>query len=169
MRGETMKKYWISMLVLLCAGVVFAATDVRRWFVDTRFVYERGSALSSEYLTEHAPGFSDHLKCILPWIVRIEVRHSFTENSYSSNHGTGVILQGGTVLTANHVLTENVKDGEIQVFLTLVDGRILTASVEEQGKRDWARLQINMEDEPMSLKDSPIVSAAVILMRQLNI
>ncbi len=74
--------------------------------------------------------------------VRIEVRHSFEGNGHKSNHGTGIILKGGKVLTANHVLTENVTGETLQVVLTLADGRILFASIEKQGEKDWARLQL---------------------------
>lgn len=151
-----MKKYNILMLGLLCAGVVLAAGKERRWFVGPNLVYERGSALSSEYLTEHAPDFSGKLKEILPWVVRIEVRNAFKDGGYSSNHGTGIILKGGKIYTANHVITQNV-EGKIEVILTLPDGRIFPASVERQGKRDWACLQMQVSEEDKTLLESPIV------------
>ncbi len=155
-----MKRFWILILTVWCAGMALADEGNRRWFVDKNLVYERGSALSTEYLQEHTPGFSKTLESILPWLVRIEVRHSFIDDGYSSNHGTGIILKGGKVLTANHVLTENVRGGEIEVILTLPNGRIFSASIEEQGKRDWARLQMNIPDGQENLLESPIAMAA---------
>lgn len=148
------------MLGLLCVGLALAAESERRWFVDGNLVYERGSALSTEYLQKHAPDFSKKLADILPWVVRIEVRHSFEGGGYKSNHGTGIILNGGKVLTARHVLTENVGPGEAKIILTLVAGEILTASIEEQGEKDWARLQIEIPDGQENLLKSPIVRAA---------
>ena len=155
-----MKRFWILILTVWCAGMARADEGDRRWFVDKNLVYERGSALSSEYLQEYAPEFSGKLENILPWLVRIEVRHSFIEGGYSSNHGTGIILKGGKVLTANHVLIENVKDAEIEVILSLMDGRIFSASIEEQGERDWARLQMDIPDGQENLLESPITMAA---------
>jgi len=151
-----MKKFWILILTVWCAGMALADEDDRCWFVDKNWMYEQGSALSSEYLQGHAPDFSGKLERILPWIVRIEARHSFIEGGYSSNHGTGIILKGGKVLTANHVLIENVKGAEVEVVLTLMDGRIFSASIEEQGERDWARLQMDIPDGQEDLLASPI-------------
>lgn len=151
-----MKRFWILILTVWCAGMALTDEGDRRWFVDKNLVYERGSALSSEYLQEHSPGFSKKLESILPWLVRIEVRHSFIEGGYISNHGTGIILKGGKVLTANHVLTENVKEGKTEIILSLMDGRILTALIDEQGERDWARLQMNIPDGQEDLLASPI-------------
>ncbi len=148
------------MLGVLCVGLALAAESERRWFVDGNLVYERGSALSTEYLKEHAPDFSRKLPDILPWVVRIEVRHSFEEGGYKSNHGTGIILKGGKVFTANHVLTENVTGETLQVVLTLTDGRIFSASVEEQGEKDWACLQMEIPDGQEYLLESPIVMEA---------
>ena len=148
------------MLGMGCVGMVLAAESERRWFVDGNLVYERGSALSSEYLQKHAPGFSGKLERILPWVVRIEVRHSFEGNGYKSNHGTGIILKDGKVLTAGHVLTENVTGETLQVVLTLADGRIFSASVEKQGEKDWARLQMEIPDGQENLLESPIVMKA---------
>ena len=152
-----MRRQLVLILGMLCVGLALAAEKERCWFVDTNLVYERGSALSTEYLKKHAPDFAGTLDGILPWVVRIEVRHSFTENGYVSNHGTGIILKDGKVFTANHVLTENVDSGEIKVILTLTDGRILFASVEKQGEKDWARLQLEVGEGEEALLESPIV------------
>lgn len=153
-----MKIHHLLIFAGLCAGTVLAAEHSPRWFVDTHLVYERGSALSSEYLQENAPDFSSQLKETLPWVVRIEVRHSFADGGYSSNHGTGIILKGGKVLTANHVLTQNAGDGKIEIVLTRVDGRIFPATIELQGKKDWARLQMDVGSE-QQLLESPITLA----------
>lgn len=152
-----MKKPLILLLGTLCAGMALASEAERRWFVDTNLVYEHGSALSTEYLKEHAPEFSKTLEGILPWVVRIEARHSFKDGGYSSNHGTGIILKGGKVLTANHVVTQNV-DGRIEIILTLADGRIFPATIEKQGEKDWARLQMEVGAENQLL-ESPIALA----------
>ena len=86
-------------LLLLLSGVSGSSVSEDRWFVDQNLVYERGSELSRTYLQKHEPDFSAKLDGLLRWIVRIEVKHSFSDNGFSSNHGTGVILKGGQVLT----------------------------------------------------------------------
>lgn len=150
-----MKKTLILLMGTLCAGMTLASESERRWFVDTNLVYEHGSALSTEYLKEHAPDFAGTLEGILPWVVRIEVRHSFAEGGYSSNHGTGIILKGGKIFTANHVVTQNI-EGRIEIILTMDDGRIFPATIEKQGKRDWARLQMKVGKGEEALLESPI-------------
>jgi len=144
------------LFFILCMATSALAAEETRWFVNQNLVYERGTELSEQYLKQHAPDFSKKLPALLPWVVRIEVQHSFTGNGYSSNHGTGVILENGAVLTAHHVLTENVGDGKIKVILTLVDGRVFPAVLEKHGKKDWAHLRLNPEAVPDELLHSPI-------------
>ena len=136
-----MEKPFHLALAVLGLAIANSAGEEKRWFVDRNLVYERGSALSEEYLREHAPNFSKKLEEILPWVVRIEVQHSFAENRYSSNHGTGIVLKSGLVLTAAHVLTENTNGEKRRVILTLADGRVVSAELEQQGKTDWALLR----------------------------
>ena len=40
---------------VFCLGVSLTPEVEQRWFVDETFLYERGSALSREYLQAHAP------------------------------------------------------------------------------------------------------------------
>ena len=121
--------------------------EEKQWFVDRNLVYERGSALSEEYLENHAPKFSKRLESVITWIVRIEVRHSYVKDGYSSNHGTGIILKGGRVLTAKHVLHENAKEGKKQILLTTIDGRGFPAEVIKEGEKDWTMLQITGKEK----------------------
>lgn len=130
----------------------------RQWFVDTNLVYEQGSLLSTKYLEKKAPSFANKLQDILPWIVRIEVQHGITKDGYTSNHGTGVILKGGQVITARHVLTKNVKDlkAKTKILLTTVDGRVFEATVITKGKKDWMSLQMKLTDKQETMRHSPI-------------
>ncbi|MBT8045211.1 MAG: serine protease [Verrucomicrobiae bacterium] len=137
-----------------------AGTQAREspWFVDKKLVYERGSRLSMQYLESNTPQFEKKLKHILPWVVRIEVQHSITEDGFTSNHGTGVILKGGKVITAKHVLTKNVEDlkAKTRILLTTTHGRVLQARVIQQGKNDWMVLQIKATAENKDILESPI-------------
>lgn len=152
-----MKKIFVILLSVLCGCKSIPYEPDKRWFVDEDLVYERGSALSSEYLQKYAPDFLKELKDILPWVVRIEVKHSFADGGYSSNHGTGLILKEGKVLTANHVVTQRVS-GPVEIVLTLIDGRIFPATIERQGELDWAFLQMDVGTE-LSLLESPVTLA----------
>ncbi|NRB43608.1 MAG: trypsin-like peptidase domain-containing protein, partial [Verrucomicrobiales bacterium] len=144
-------------LAAFSLGIGHSGGEEKQWFVDRNLVYERGSALSEEYLGKHAPEFSKRLESVIPWIVRIEVRHSYVKNSYSSNHGTGIILKGGRVLTAKHVLNENAKEGKKQILLTTTGGRDFPAEVIKEGEKDWTMLQITgKESQKMAMK-SPVV------------
>ena len=144
-------------LAAFSLGIGHSGGEEKQWFVDRNLVYERGSALSEEYLGKHAPEFSKRLESVIPWIVRIEVRHSYVKNSYSSNHGTGIILKGGRVLTAKHVLNENAKEGKKQILLTTTGGRNFSAEVIKEGEKDWTMLQITgKEGQKMAMK-SPVV------------
>ena len=157
-----MEKPFHLALAMLGLAIANSAGEEKRWFVDRNLVYERGSALSEEYLREHAPNFSKKLEEILPWVVRIEVQHSFAENRYSSNHGTGIVLKSGLVLTAAHVLTENTNGEKRRVILTLADGRVVSAELEQQGKTDWALLRMKLDEKQKSLLGSPVVIGEVI-------
>ena len=128
------------------------------WFVDQNLVYERGSALSARYLKTKAPEFSRKIPTILPWIVRIEVQHTIKKDGYQSNHGTGVILRGGKVLTAKHVLTKNVKDpnGKTKILLTTPDGRVFRATVKKKGSKDWVVLKIDLDANQSAMLRSPV-------------
>ena len=144
-------------LAAFSLGAGHSGGEEKQWFVDRDLVYERGSALSEEYLGKHAPEFPKRLESVIPWIVRIEVRHSYVKNGYSSNHGTGIILKGGRVLTAKHVLTEKAKEGKKQILLTTTDGRGFPAEVIKEGEKDWAMLRITgKESQEMAIK-SPVV------------
>ncbi len=140
----------------LCVGCSLSPKLEKRWFIDEDYVYELGSALSAEYLKEHAPKFAKRLDGLLPWVVRIEVQHSRTEGAYLVNHGTGILLEGGQVLTAAHVLTENVTGGVSKIFLTQLDGRVLRAEVDRYGAKDWAFLRILSEEGVSPPPISPI-------------
>ncbi len=148
-------------LAAFSLGIGHSAGGEKQWFVDRNLVYERGSALSGEYLEKHAPDFSKMLETTIPWIVRIEVRHSYVKNGYSSNHGTGIILKGGRVLTAKHVLNENAKEGRKTVVLTTTDGRVIPAELMKEGESDWAILRIiGKESQEVAMK-SPVVIGKV--------
>lgn len=148
-------------LAAFALGILHSAGEKKQWFVDRNLVYERGSALSEEYLEKHAPEFSIKLEAIIPWVVRIEVRHSYLKNGYSSNHGTGIILKGGRVITAKHVLNENAKEGKKMVILTTTDGRVFPAELVKEGVRDWAILQITGKEDPEAAMKSPMVMGEV--------
>ncbi len=140
----------------LCLGISLHQKSEKRWFIDEDYLYEHGNALSAEYLEEHAPEFTKRLEGLLPWVVRIEVQHSPTDEAYSSNHGTGILLGDGQVLTARHVLSENVTGDVSKILLTRSDGRVLQAEVDRQGAQDWALLRILLEKGAPSLPNSPI-------------
>ena len=140
----------------LCLGISLYPKSEKRWFIDGDYLYEHGSALSAEYLKEHAPEFAQRLKELLPWVVRIEVQHSPIDGAYRSNHGTGTLLGGGQVLTAGHVLKENVTGEVSKVLVTRSDGRVLHAEVDRHGAQDWALLRILPEEGASSLPASPI-------------
>ena len=140
----------------LCLGISLYPKSEKRWFIDGDYLYEHGSALSAEYLKEHAPEFAQRLKELLPWVVRIEVQHSPTDEAYRSNHGTGILLGGRQVLTAGHVLNENVTGEVSQILVTHSDGRVLHAEVDRQGVQDWALLRILLEEGAAALPTSPI-------------
>ena len=133
-----------------------SAEDEQTWFIDPNSIYEQGNALSLEYLQKKSPRFLRVLKKALPWIVRIEAQHSFKKKGFTSNHGTGIILKGGKVITAFHIFTNNIpaNNEKIKVQLTLTDGRVFSARIMQHGHRDWAMLQIN---NPQDLTQSPIV------------
>ena len=146
----------LFMIITLVATSLSTGKDA--WFVDSTLVYERGNQLSQQYLAKNAPGFSKQHEQILPWIVRVEFQHDITEESVTSNHGTGVILKGGLVLTAKHVMTEHIKDpsAETRIFLTTVDGRVFPASVVKSGKKDWVVLKMEIAPEQEAMLNSPI-------------
>ena len=125
----------LTLLVpsLLGLGISLSPKSEKRWFIDEDHLYEHGCALSAEYLKEHAPEFAQRLEELLPWVVRIEVQHSSTDEAYRSNHGTGIILEDGQVLTAGHVLNANVTGDVSQILVTRSDGRVLRAEVGRQG------------------------------------
>lgn len=150
----------------ICAGLLLVSPHTqareKRWFVDTNLVYQQGSALSREYLATKAPDFpAKIIPQIQPWVVRIQVQHSFSETGHSTNHGTGTILEGGKVITAKHVLTESVADqSDINIILTTIDGQVFQASLIRQGETDWAVLQIEANEATEPLLKSPIQLAS---------
>jgi S1-C subfamily serine protease len=156
-----MKCRIVMGLVVLSLGIGHSAEEEKKWFVDRNLVYERGSALSEEYLGKHAPEFSRMLETITPWVVRMEVRHSYVKNGYRSNHGTGIILNGGQILTAKHVLNENAKEGEKKIILTMTDGRVLPAEVMKEGEKDWTMLRITRKESHEAAMKSPVVIGKV--------
>jgi S1-C subfamily serine protease len=150
----------LRMLVGVAAfslGTWHSAGEEKPWFVDRNLVYEQGSALSQKYLEKHAPEFSEMLESIMPWVVRIEVRHSYVKNGYRSNHGTGIILNSGRVLTAKHVLNENAQEGGKKILLTMTDGRVLPAEIMKEGEKDWAILRLTKEESQEAAIKSPVV------------
>jgi len=152
-----------SARYLLFISCLFVAAHVQAeeplWFVDSNYLYQKGSELSRSYLRQHAPQFDNKIKSITPWIVRIEIRHSITKSGFTTNHGTGTILKGGIVVTAKHTLTKKVKDlnGPNQIFLTTTDGRVLTAKVLQKGETDWMTLKIVTKDDTDPILRSPII------------
>ena len=155
---ESRMKWAVATIVssVLCLGVSLYPKSEKRWFIDDSYLYEHGNALSAEYLKEHAPEFTQWLDRLLPWVVRIEVQHSPIDGAYRSNHGTGTLLGGGQVLTAGHVLKENVTGEVSKVLVTRSDGRVLHAEVDRHGAQDWALLRILPEEGASSLPASPI-------------
>lgn len=146
----------IASCVLGAGATLFTQLE-KRWFVDETFLYEQGSALSQQYLLEHEAGFAKKVEELLPWVVRIEVEHSLDANGNpSTNHGTGIILSGGQVVTAGHVMTANVNGGISKIVLTLPDGRVAHAELERLGETDWALLGILAEDGQEALWNSPV-------------
>lgn len=131
------------------------------WFVDQNYVYQHGSALSKRYLEERHPDCMDQLEKNMQWVVRIEVQHSFNKQGYSSNHGTGVILKGGKIITAKHTLTQGIAEPDkVKILLTTVEGKVFPAKLEQLGEKDWMVLQMeNTEQHPIIL-DSTIEIAA---------
>ncbi len=156
-----MKLVIVVGLAAFALGIFHSAGEEKQWFVDRNLVYERGSALSEAYLKKHAPEFSKKLETIIPWVVRIEVRHSYVKNGYSSNHGTGIILKGGRVLTAKHLLNENAKEGKKMILLTTTAGRVLPAEVMNEGERDWTILRITGKEDQKAAMKSPVVTGKV--------
>ncbi len=143
----------------LCAGCVGASLSPKldkRWFIDDNYLYEHGSVLSAEYLKEHAPGFAKRLEGLLPWVVRIEVQHSPAGGAWRSNHGTGILFGDGQVLTAGHVLKENVTGDVSKIILTQPDGSVLHAEMDRHGEKDWALLRILLEEGVPAPPGSPI-------------
>ena len=155
-----MIKHLMLCVILSTHFTLFlSARDKKTWFIDPNFVYEQGNSLSLEYLQSKSPGLLKARNKALPWLVRIEAQHTFKNNGFTSNHGTGIILKGGKVITAFHIFTNNIpaNNEKIKVLLTLTDGRVFSARIIQHGRRDWALLQIN---NPQDLTQSPIVMRA---------
>lgn len=112
--------------------------------------------MSAAYLKEHEPDFAERLEELQQWVVRIEVQHSPSEGGYKSNHGTGVLLKDNQILTAKHVLHENVTGRISTILLTQTNGRVLRAEVERHGTEDWTLLRILRAEGTPVLKHSPI-------------
>jgi len=138
-----------QLLLLSSILITSALADEKQWFVDKNLVYEQGSVLSLDYLKEHAPKLIEAQKQVLPWVVRIEAQHSFTKNGFTSNHGTGIILKNGLVVTAHHIFTKNIpKENEkLKILLTLTDGQVFPATLDQHGKSDWALLKIDLKQK----------------------
>ncbi len=145
----------IASGALCLSGLLYTNLE-KHWFIDEDYLFEHGSLLSATYLKEHAPEFADRLEELQQWVVRIEVRHSASEDTYSSNHGTGILLGDSQVLTAKHVLHENVTGEISKILLTQPDGRLLNAEVGRQGTGDWTLLHILLAEDAPALKNSPI-------------
>jgi S1-C subfamily serine protease len=158
LNGEQMK-YLLSALLIL--STVLAAEEPR-WFVDNNLVFEQGSALSEQYLQKHAPEFFQSLEKTIPWVVRLEARHTFINGGYKSNHGTGIILNDGSILTADHVLTESVNGSNIEVVVTHTDGQVNSATVLQQGEKDWARLKLDAELQSPIRMAKPVSGETVV-------
>lgn len=146
------------LVCCFCWSSVASGQD-RQWFVDPDLVCQQGSALSVKYLEKHSPEFLKRLKSVLPWVVRIEARHTFIPNGYSSNHGSGILLADGRILTARHVLEENVSDDPLELVVTLADGRVFQAELERPGEEDWALLKITDASNHADILDSKIERA----------
>jgi len=133
-------RFWVTLIF----STSLSAEDSNPWFVNQNLIYERGDALSQQYLRDEAPEFSNIKKKTLPWIVRIEAQYAFKKNTFQSNHGTGIILKGGRVITAKHIFTKNVPadNKKLLILLTKTNGQVLQATLEKKGLRDWALLKI---------------------------
>ncbi len=159
MRSRGFRKKWAIATIAsgaLCLGGCLYPNLEEHSFIDDDFLFEHGSALSVAYLKEHAPGLAKRLEDLQQWVVRIEVRHSPSERAYSSNHGTGFRLGDNQVLTAKHVLHENVTGDISTILLTQPDGRVLRAEVDRHGTEDWTLLRILLAEDAPALKNSPI-------------
>lgn len=145
--------------------LIFSSTLLAEpWFIDKTYVYQEGSKLSEQYLNKTAPDFKQQHQAILPWIVRVEVKMNITATSYSSNHGTGIILKDGIVMTAKHVLMQNSKDPKKnQITLTMTDGRTFPAKLMKTGKKDWVALKMVLTAEQKEMLNSPIKVAKPVL------
>jgi S1-C subfamily serine protease len=148
------------ILFLFLASVAMAGEP--QWFIDETFVYKQGTDLSRTFLKTHEPEFFQSLEKTIPWIVRLEVRHTFTDDSYKSNHGTGIILSDGSILTADHVLTENVNGSRIEIVVTHTDGQVHSATVKQQGEKDWARLKLDVEQKSPIRMAKPVADETVV-------
>ena len=156
----TKQLLFFGFLTAILSTPAFSEDRQKAWFVDKNFVYEHGHALSQEYIQKKAPEFSHVRERVLPWIVRIETQHSFIKNGFTSNHGTGIIIQGGFVVTAYHIFTKNIPadNKKIKVLLTMTDGRVFPATLHKHGPRDWALLKMTLpKDTYPELMQSPIV------------
>jgi len=152
------KKWTLATIAsgALCLGGCLHPNLEEHSFIDEGFLFEHGSALSAAYLEEHTPEFAKQLEELQQWVVRIEVQHSASEESYCSNHGSGILLGDHQVLTAKHVLHENVTGDISTILLTQPDGRVLRAEVERHGTEDWTLLRVLQAEGAPVLKDSPI-------------
>jgi len=133
--------------------------DSNPWFVDQNLIYEQGNKLSQQYLKAEAPRFSTIQRQTLPWIVRIEAQHSFKNGGFLSNHGTGIILSNGRVITAKHIFTKNIprNNKKLLILLTKINGTVLHATLEKKGNLDWALLKITPSSHfGKKLLNSPI-------------
>jgi S1-C subfamily serine protease len=145
----------IASGALCLAGLLYPNLE-EHWFIDEDYLFEHGSALSVAYLKEHTPEFAKRLEELQQWVVRIEVQHSASEGAYSSNHGTGILLGDSQILTAKHVLHENVTGEISKILLTQPNGRVLRAEVDRQGTEDWTLLRILLAEGAPALNNSPI-------------
>ncbi len=147
------QNYHLAVLLLVEFGVCFSLSaqeqgfaNQRDFFVDSNLVCEKGTELSKTFLKASEPEFARQLPDLFRWIARVEVRHRISDKGFASNHGSGVILADGQVLTARHVLEQNVEDGDkekLKILLTMNDGRVFEATVQTRGELDWALLKIS--------------------------
>ena len=152
-------KKWALVTVAsaaLCLGGCLSPNLDRHSFIDEGFIFKHGSALSVAYLKTHKPEFAKRLEELQQWVVRIEVQHSASEGAYISNHGTGILLSDNRVLTAKHVLHQNVTGSISTILLTQNNGRVLRAEVERHGAEDWTLLRVLLAEDAPMLKNSPI-------------
>ena len=152
------KKWTLATIAsgALCLGGCLHPNLEEHSFIDEGFLFEHGSALSAAYLEKHKPDFAEQLEELQQWVVRIEVQHSPSEGAYKSNHGTGVLLGDNQVLTAKHVLHQNVTGSISTILLTQTNGRVLRAEVERHGTEDWTLLRVLRAEGAPVLKPSPI-------------